>query len=72
MHQSGTGVITNCGRKGTHNWPMLSVFADCHRCLNNSMSSKNLNDRQWDVDQRRESPSIASRWNTYQVLYPPI
>jgi len=25
---------------------MLSVFADCHRCLNNSMSSKNLKDNQ--------------------------
>ena len=36
---------------------MLSVFADCHRCLNSSMSSKNLNDRQW---MKREPQHRAS------------
>jgi hypothetical protein len=50
---------------------MLSVFADCHRCLNNSMSSKNLNDRQ-SMSINEESSRIECRWNTYQVLYPLI
>jgi hypothetical protein len=35
-----------CGKNETHNWPMLSVFADRHRSLSNSMSSKNLRDNQ--------------------------
>jgi hypothetical protein len=44
---------------------MLSVFADCHRCLNNSMSSKNLMDDQLiSVQQHcalmKYIPSIAS------------
>jgi hypothetical protein len=48
---------------------MLSVLADCHRCLNNSMSSKNLKGSQ---SIRRGATASRADEDAYQVLYPPI
>jgi len=56
---------------------MLSVFADCHRCLNNSMSSKNLNDRQWMYINEERAPAshvdrIHTKYCTLRDEYHPV